>query len=89
MVLVRVNGSASEAVGWNFRDEGAVGFGVDYLAVGTTLSTKTKWNLSDMYYVNNWPGTPYADHKGNADAQYPFVTQVNYVTGYICAARLN
>ncbi|EGL9619950.1 hypothetical protein IMB00_004516, partial [Salmonella enterica] len=87
--LVFLNGSHSAAVGYDIRDAGAIDQGSTWRHIGTNLHTKTNWNLSDMYYVNNWPGTPYTDHKGNGDSQYPYVTQVNYVTGYICAARLN
>ncbi|EGW7845357.1 hypothetical protein JGW76_004125, partial [Salmonella enterica] len=87
--LVLLNGSRSAAVGYDIRDAGAIDQGSTWRHIGTNLHTKTNWNLSDMYYVNNWPGTPYTDHKGNGDSQYPYVTQVNYVTGYICAARLN
>ncbi|MHI84372.1 hypothetical protein EEM37_24330 [Salmonella enterica] len=87
--LVLLNGSHSAAVGYDIRDAGAIDQGSTWRHIGTNLHTKTNWNLSDMYYVNNWPGTPYTDHKGNGDSQYPYVTQVNYVTGYICAARLN
>ncbi|ENW1037466.1 hypothetical protein ACFLB9_004615, partial [Salmonella enterica] len=87
--LVFLNGSRSAAVGYDIRDAGAIDQGSTWRHIGTNLHTKTNWNLSDMYYVNNWPGTPYTDHKGNGDSRYPYVTQVNYVTGYICAARLN
>ncbi|EOF6482094.1 hypothetical protein ACK1DB_004716, partial [Salmonella enterica] len=87
--LVLLNGSRSAAIGYDSRDAQAIDEGATWRHIGTSLHTLTNWNLSDMYYVNNWPGTPYTDHKGNGDSRYPYVTQVNYVTGYICAARLN
>ncbi|HHR4330891.1 TPA: hypothetical protein ACS52A_004798, partial [Salmonella enterica] len=59
------------------------------ISIGYTLAKVTQWNLSDAYYVNNWPGTPYTNHKGNGDSAYHYVTQVNYITGYICAASLH
>lgn len=42
-----------------------------------------------MYYVNNWPGTPLTQHKPDRnDTTNKYVTQVNYVSGYVCYARL-
>ncbi|EAN0333995.1 hypothetical protein D6F77_26980, partial [Salmonella enterica] len=56
---------------------------------GHRLAYLTKWNLSDMYYVNTWPGKPLTQHKPDKDDfQDQYVTQVNYVTGYICEASL-
>ncbi|EAW1104390.1 hypothetical protein EA037_24830, partial [Salmonella enterica] len=84
--LVFVNGSRSAATAWLMeRDDIDVGTS----SFGTYLHSKTNWNLSDAYFVNNWPGTPYTAHKGNGDTNYPYVTQVNYITGYICAASLH
>ncbi|ENZ2157711.1 Ig-like domain-containing protein, partial [Salmonella enterica] len=84
--LVFVNGSRAAATAWTMRgddiDQATVSF-------GAYLHSKTNWNLSDAYFVNNWPGTPYTAHKGNGDTNYPYVTQVNYITGYICAVSLH
>ncbi|EJP8365709.1 hypothetical protein NZA76_005132, partial [Salmonella enterica] len=84
--LVFVNGHRGAATSWTMRrddvDESTDSF-------GAYLHSKTNWNLSDAYFVNNWPGTPYTAHKGNGDTNYPYVTQVNYITGYICAASLH
>ncbi|EBJ9052059.1 hypothetical protein NYI21_004084, partial [Salmonella enterica] len=92
--LVFVNGGRSSATSWTFaRDRTLVDSndgGIHYNnSIGLTLHTATGWNLSDAYYVNNWPGTPYTLHKGNGDSAYHYVTQVNYITGYICAASLH
>lgn len=94
--LVFVNGQRSASTKWSMvRDGNAVIRDnedpprIVGAAIGYTLPQKTSWNLSDAYYVNNWPGKPYTDHKGNADTAYPFVTQVNYITGYFCAASLH
>lgn len=96
--LVFVNGSRAAATRWTIAHDGTE-FGTstipggqvwaETVSIGTKLHTATNWNLSDAYYVNNWPGTPYTTHKGNGDANYPYVTQVNYITGYICAASLH
>ncbi|MCT7004512.1 hypothetical protein M1709_23495, partial [Salmonella enterica subsp. enterica serovar Carrau] len=84
--LVFVNGHRAAATSWTMNrddiDESTDSF-------GAYLHSKTNWNLSDAYFVNNWPGTPYTAHKGNGDTNYPYVTQVNYITGYICAASLH
>ncbi|ECI2243636.1 hypothetical protein AH051_25375, partial [Salmonella enterica subsp. enterica] len=91
--LVFVNGGRHAAIQWNI-----IGDGVDFqdgyhqlleVSIGLKLHTATNWNLSDAYFVNNWPGTPYTNHKGNGDTTYHYVTQVNYITGYICAASLH
>ncbi|ECI0123761.1 hypothetical protein XS87_25005, partial [Salmonella enterica subsp. enterica] len=91
--LVFVNGSRSAATSWESSVEGAdmdttIG-APDSVAIGRRLQQATGWNLSDAYYVNNWPGTPYTKHKANGDSAYRYVTQVNYITGYICAASLH
>ncbi|MFG6032528.1 hypothetical protein, partial [Salmonella enterica] len=96
--LVFVNGSRGAATDWSIAADGV---SVDTVvepggqtwatavSIGSRLHNATQWNLSDAYFVNNWPGTPYTTHKGNGDANYPYVTQVNYITGYICAASLH
>ncbi|EIB0268757.1 hypothetical protein K7655_004907 [Salmonella enterica] len=91
--LVFVNGGRSAATRWTMVDDGVdVHAGYHDLmeaSIGLKLHTATNWNLSDAYFVNNWPGTPYTNHKGNGDSAYHYVTQVNYITGYICAASLH
>ncbi|EJB8777198.1 Ig-like domain-containing protein [Salmonella enterica] len=91
--LVFVNGSRSAASRWTMADN-EVDYTLGYreleqASIGLRLHTATNWNLSDAYFVNNWPGTPYTAHKGNGDSAYHYVTQVNYITGYICAASLH
>ncbi|EIK3723866.1 Ig-like domain-containing protein, partial [Salmonella enterica] len=91
--LVFVNGKRGASTDWNMSEDG-VDYHQGYNALlessfGLRLHTTTGWNLSDAYYVNNWPGTPYTTHKGNGDTTYHYVTQVNYITGYICAASLH
>ncbi|EGM4176802.1 hypothetical protein IRS23_004836, partial [Salmonella enterica] len=91
--LVFVNGKRGASTAWTMDDDG-VDYHQGYHALlessfGLRLHTSTGWNLSDAYYVNNWPGTPYTNHKGNGDSAYHYVTQVNYITGYICAASLH
>ncbi|MCT6999677.1 hypothetical protein, partial [Salmonella enterica] len=91
--LVFVNGSRNAAISWTAMRDGATidSHPATYyeLSIGKILHDKTGWNLSDAYFVNNWPGTPYTTHKGNGDDAYHYVTQVNYITGYICAASLS
>lgn len=93
--LVFVNGSRNAATKWYYDNEGPEindYSGVDWtteLSIGFWLHHVTNWNLSDAYYVNNWPGTPYTLHKADGSVGYEFVTQVNYITGYICAASLH
>ncbi|ENQ3874977.1 hypothetical protein ACEO2S_004730, partial [Salmonella enterica] len=93
--VVFVNGSRKSAVKWDFVNDGPE---VTYdlygrfeieLSIGWRMQHVTRWNLSDAYYVNNWPGTPYTLHKANGVVGYDYVTQVNYITGYICAASLH
>ncbi|EJS9777701.1 inverse autotransporter beta domain-containing protein [Salmonella enterica] len=90
--LVFVNGSRGASTAWTMEGNGADKRWADTdvleASIGLRLSTATGWNLSDAYYVNNWPGAPYTQHKGNGDTRYHYVTQVNYITGYICAASL-
>ncbi|EBT6740094.1 hypothetical protein CO800_23715 [Salmonella enterica] len=91
--LVYVNGSRSAAT--SFHWDGVAPFGYYYdgrtiwVTFGLRLHTDTGWRLDDAYFVNNWPGTPYTLHKGDGDTRYHYVTQVNYITGYICAASLH
>ncbi|EFU6225528.1 hypothetical protein HT262_003514 [Salmonella enterica] len=93
--LVFVNGSRNAATKWDYVNDGAdindysgVNW-VQELSIGFWMHHVTNWNLSDAYYVNNWPGTPYTLHKADGSVGYDFVTQVNYITGYICAASLH
>ncbi|EEN7788913.1 hypothetical protein S006_24720 [Salmonella enterica subsp. enterica serovar Give] len=91
--IVFVNGKRNASSKWDsYHDEAEAGMGGTpwiEVSIGHRLSKVTQWNLSDAYYVNNWPGTPYTNHKGNGDNAYHYVTQVNYITGYICAASLH
>ncbi|ENP8380839.1 hypothetical protein AB6X00_004899 [Salmonella enterica] len=93
--LVFVNGSRNAATKWDYVNDGAEiddYSGVKWtteLSIGFRLHHVTNWNFSDAYYVNNWPGTPYTLHKADGSVGYDFVTQVNYITGYICAASLH
>ncbi|EMB7482928.1 hypothetical protein VAA18_005021, partial [Salmonella enterica] len=93
-LLVLVNGSRSAATAYSVRSDvpdvhsttGHLGFD---LSIGHSIAYATGWNVSDMYYVNNWPGTPLANHKpASNDTTNEFVTQVNYVSGYVCNASL-
>ncbi|EDR1014189.1 hypothetical protein CC139_004878 [Salmonella enterica subsp. enterica serovar Glostrup] len=91
--VVFVNGGRNAAIKWDFANDGP---DIDYngqtwpyeLSIGWRMHHVTAWNLSDAYYVNNWPGTPYTLHKAG-DINFDYVTQVNYITGYICAASLH
>ncbi|EKN0608931.1 hypothetical protein PWE66_004810, partial [Salmonella enterica] len=94
-LLVLVNGPRSAATSWSLYTDGAglrnlgqgvVGYSV---AIGWAIPKATGWNVSDMYYVNNYPGTPLTLHKPDSnDTTNEFVTQVNYVSGYVCNASL-
>ncbi|EMN7253609.1 hypothetical protein WB859_004764 [Salmonella enterica] len=96
--VVFVNGSRNAATKWDWVNDGAL---VDTdssggntwpieVSIGWWMQkTTATWNFADAYYVNNWPGTPYTLHKANGDSAYDYVTQVNYITGYICAASLH
>ncbi|EIK2521897.1 hypothetical protein LJZ39_004786 [Salmonella enterica] len=91
--LVFVNGPRSAAIGWSIARDGTeerrdLNKQPWALSIGDWIPRQTSWNLSDAYYVNNWPGTPYTAHKASVSGAYPFVTQVNYITGYFCAASL-
>ncbi|ENR0215896.1 hypothetical protein ACED84_005084 [Salmonella enterica subsp. enterica serovar Newport] len=94
-MLVMVNGRRSAAVAWTMRDDGVEAIyplpnGNNSGAVyARWLAARTGWDLSDMYFVNNWPGTPLTQHKADwHDTVNMFVTQVNYVSGYVCEASL-
>ncbi|EEC6820340.1 hypothetical protein G4R66_004814 [Salmonella enterica] len=91
--LVYVNGSRNAATSFNWDGADPFGYYFDghtlWVDFGLRLRTDTGWRLDDAYFVNNWPGTPYTLHKGDGDTRYNYVTQVNYITGYICAASLH
>ncbi|MBA6280480.1 hypothetical protein FNX05_10890 [Salmonella enterica subsp. enterica serovar Irumu] len=93
-MLVMVNGSRHAATHWGIADTGVQygawdGAGYDSVSIGAFLPGITNWNLSDMYYVNYRPGTPLASHKPDKnDTTDRYVTQVNYVSGYVCEASL-
>ncbi|ENX5722604.1 hypothetical protein ACFQIM_005119, partial [Salmonella enterica] len=94
-MLVMVNGGRRAAVAWTMHDDGVEAIyplphGNNTGAVfARWLAARTGWNLSDMYFVNNWPGTPLTQHKADGnDTVNMFVTQVNYVSGYVCEASL-
>ncbi|ELJ6736721.1 hypothetical protein QYK86_005189, partial [Salmonella enterica] len=91
-LVVMVNGGSAASTAWSTRDnpptiiEDAGHFSV---SIGYALIRWTGWKLSDMYYVNNWPGTPLTQHKPAwNDTTNKYVTQVNYVSGYVCHASL-
>ncbi|EHK7004138.1 Ig-like domain-containing protein, partial [Salmonella enterica] len=93
-LIVMVNGSRSAATAYSIdTDMPDVGSGPSplgiSLSIGHSIPYATGWNVSDMYYVNNWPGTPLTLHKpASNDTTDKFVTQVNYVSGYVCNASL-
>ncbi|EJG5312598.1 hypothetical protein NAD00_004098 [Salmonella enterica] len=95
LLLVMVNGSRSAAISWSTNEDepdatlvGHTVTGYD-VAIGQKIAKDTGWNLTDMYYVNNWPGTPLTLHKPDkTDMTNKYVTQVNYVSGYVCNASL-
>ncbi|EIJ8335256.1 hypothetical protein LJO76_005252, partial [Salmonella enterica] len=91
-LVVMVNGGSADSTAWSALDtrptiiEDAGHFSV---SIGWSLVMWTGWKLSDMYYVNNWPGTPLTQHKPAwNDTTNKYVTQVNYVSGYVCHASL-
>ncbi|EDV9256065.1 hypothetical protein B7J50_004973, partial [Salmonella enterica subsp. enterica serovar Sundsvall] len=92
--IVLVNGGRKAAIKWDYANDGPdnitnPGESWPYeFSIGWRMHHVTAWNLSDAYYVNNWPGTPYTQHKAG-DIHSDYVTQVNYITGYICAASLH
>ncbi|EHU7415931.1 hypothetical protein KZK90_004760, partial [Salmonella enterica] len=96
-LLVMVNGSRGAATAYDPITDGVdvdTGPGTQddpfAIAFGQRIASVTGWNVSDMYYVNNWPGTPLTQHKPDAnDVTNKYVTQVNYVSGYVCNASLH
>ncbi|ENY0944455.1 hypothetical protein ACFVGB_004770, partial [Salmonella enterica] len=93
-MLMVVNGKRTAATAWTLADDGAdtqydTARNKYYISIGHRLAEVTQWDLSDMYFVNNWPGTPLTQHKADRnDTTNKFVTQVNYVSGYVCNASL-
>ncbi|ENX6105292.1 hypothetical protein ACFRC7_005114, partial [Salmonella enterica] len=93
-MLVMVNGGRHAATYWSYEhnhaDDDTDSAGrFTSVSIGHRVAEVTGWNLSDMYYVNNWPGTPLASHKPDKnDTTNRYVTQVNYVSGYVCEASL-
>ncbi|EHO3869252.1 hypothetical protein KK760_004554 [Salmonella enterica] len=92
-LLVMVNGQGNDATAWSAADD-RPGYSITQASdaevwIGQKIAMDTGWNLSDMYYVNNWPGTPLTQHKPDRnDTTNKYVTQVNYVSGYVCHASL-
>ncbi|EAQ0809581.1 hypothetical protein EX376_23040 [Salmonella enterica] len=92
-LVVMVNGGGNASTAWSARDNVPVittnSEGRTSVSIGWGLLRDTGWKLSDMYYVNNWPGTPLTQHKPAwNDTTNKYVTQVNYVSGYVCHASL-
>ncbi|EMF6352927.1 hypothetical protein V3734_005023, partial [Salmonella enterica] len=92
-LVVMVNGGGATATAWSAIDTPPEivtdDAGKTSVSIGWELVFDTGWNLSDMYYVNNWPGTPLTQHKPAwNDTTNKYVTQVNYVSGYVCHASL-
>ncbi|EHJ4405387.1 hypothetical protein M1S11_004858, partial [Salmonella enterica] len=92
-LVVMAKGVGAAATAWSAADGGPVvltdAAGHTDVSIGWSLIRDTGWNLSDMYYVNNWPGTPLTQHKPAwNDTTNKYVTQVNYVSGYVCHASL-
>ncbi|ENH4079974.1 hypothetical protein ABV429_004688, partial [Salmonella enterica] len=55
---------------------------------GRALVHATGWDLSGMYAVTNRPGKEGDTKPDKNDTTNRYVSHVNYVTGYICAAEL-
>lgn len=91
-LLVMVAGFRGSANYWAFDDEEPDhgdydGKDYGWVSIGQAITRDTGWNLSNMYYVNDRPGTPLTQHKpAGTDHTNRYVTQVNYVTGYVCEA---
>lgn len=88
-----VDGGGAASAAWSARDNPPSvvpnSAGRTSVSFGWELIRDTGWKLSDMYYVNNWPGTPLTQHKPAwNDTTNKYVTQVNYVSGYVCHASL-
>ncbi|ECE0877065.1 hypothetical protein AIG71_25800, partial [Salmonella enterica subsp. enterica] len=66
--LVFVNGSRRAATTWDWVLSAPYVQASDgktlNVSIGLDLHTDTGWNLSEAYFVNNWPGTPYTLHQG-------------------------
>ncbi|EMY9309395.1 hypothetical protein ABCY03_004948, partial [Salmonella enterica] len=92
-LVVMVDGRGVASTAWSARDTHPTVVdehtGHKSISIGWSLVFNTNRNLSDMYYVNNWPGTPLTQHKPAwNDTTNKYVTQVNYVSGYVCHASL-
>ncbi|EJP6134868.1 hypothetical protein NRS98_004888, partial [Salmonella enterica] len=92
-LVVMVNGGGAASTAWSASDNLPTILtdddGHTDVSIGWALVENTGWKLSDMYYVNNWPGTPLTQHKPAwNDTTNKYVTQVNYVSGYVCNASL-
>ncbi|EIR3011430.1 Ig-like domain-containing protein, partial [Salmonella enterica] len=74
--IVFVNGSRNAATKWDFSNDGVSVddySGTDWVqgvSIGFRIPQLTHWNVSDAYYVNNWPGTPYTQHKADGTIGY-------------------
>ncbi|EMC6097005.1 Ig-like domain-containing protein, partial [Salmonella enterica] len=98
VALLMVNGARSASTWWAAFEGGTGGLDHDRqtytgaatsTSMGRSVPDGTNWNVSDMYYVNNWPGTPLTLHRPDkSDTTNRYVTQVNYVSGYVCEASL-
>lgn len=91
--LVFVNGNRHEATYALADDYVATWGGIEgttNLSFGNNIGrAASNWNVSDVMYINNWTGAPYTAHKNDGNSSYPYVTRVNYVTGYVCVADLS
>ncbi|EEI2878691.1 hypothetical protein GZ336_005179 [Salmonella enterica] len=93
-MLAMVDGSAHKAGAWSLASDGPDVYGDPTkphrdISVSGGILDYSGLGVSNMYYVNNWPGTPLTQHKPDEnDFTNVFVTQVNYVTGYVCEASL-
>ncbi|EIL9389602.1 hypothetical protein LMK61_004901, partial [Salmonella enterica] len=92
-LVVMVDGGGAASTAWSASDNPPTivgdAAGHTSVSIGWALIRYTGWKLSDMYYVNNWPGTPLTQHKPAwNDTTNKYVTQVNYVSGYVCHASL-
>ncbi|ENL7940143.1 hypothetical protein AB6E45_004828, partial [Salmonella enterica] len=94
-MLVMVNGYFNLASSWSFDADGPDYDhydGKDYgsVSIGRAIAKRSNASgvpVDDMYYVNEKPGAPLTQHKpSDTDQPNEYVTQVNYVTGYVCEA---
>ncbi|EDT7013497.1 hypothetical protein UJ81_005132 [Salmonella enterica subsp. enterica] len=75
--------------GVDYTEETAGSGNYNRVAIGRRIPAVTGMGLADMYSVARWPGEGSTGHKPDkTDTDYLFVTQVNYVTGYVCEASL-